>query len=677
MQTETILYIIIAGIIALSLALFQYLYKSKQKGSLYKVLAFLRFLTLFLILLLLINPKFESVSFYNEKPNLVIAVDNTQSISYLNQAENTSKIIEYLAVNDSLKERFNVEIYAFGKNLRTLDSLNFSEKQSNLSNVFKQLSEIYNTSISPTVIITDGNQTYGADYQLTSSSYKQPIYPVILGDTITYSDLKIEQLNVNRYAYLKNRFPVEVIAVYSGNEAVNTELKISQGTTVVHSERLRFDNSNTSRVVTITLPANSVGVNSFRAELTALENERNTANNIKNFAVEVIDQKTHVAIISDVLHPDLGALKKSIESNEQRSVSLLTPAEFMNNSTAFQMAILYQPNSSFRLVFEELDRLNMNRFLVVGTITDWQFLNSIQSYYQQEETGQTEEFQPELNLNFSGFIIDDLDFSEFPPLQTEFGKTQINVPVQIILNKTINGIQINEPLLAIIETNTKKEAFLNGEGIWRWRSQHFLNTKSFDAFDNVIGKLVQYLSSNQTRSRLSLNYESFYNGNDDVTLKAQYFNKNFEFDSNASLTIRITNDETKSSREFPFVLKNNNYQVDLSSLEPGDYEFTVSVTNENMSRSGKLKILDYNVEQQFLNADVTKLNALATQTNGNAYFINHTSQLVKNLVLDNRYVTVQKSTKNIVPLIDWKYLLILIAMSLTCEWFIRKYNGLI
>ncbi|RIA09785.1 hypothetical protein OE09_1631 [Flavobacteriaceae bacterium MAR_2010_72] len=677
MQTETILYIILAGIIALSLALFQYIYKSKQNGNLYKGLAFLRFMTLFLVLLLLINPKFDSVSFYNEKPNLVIAVDNSESISYLNQNENTSNILEALKTNDSLKERFNVEFYTFGKDLKALDSLSFSEKQSNLSNVFKQLSEVYNNSISPTVLITDGNQTYGNDYQLTSSNYKQPIYPIILGDTITYSDLKIEQLNVNRYAYLKNRFPVEIIAVYGGNETVSTELKITQGTAVIHSEQLRFDNVNTSRVVTITLPANTVGVNSYKAELTALDNERNTTNNIKNFAVEVIDQKTNVAIVSDLLHPDLGALKKSIESNEQRSVALVTPEEFMNNPTAFQMAILYQPNSSFNLVFEELDRLNMNRFLIVGTKTDWQFLNAAQSFYQQEETGQTEEFQPELNLNFSGFIIDDLDFDEFPPLQTEFGETQINVPVQTILFKTVNGIQINEPLLTIIETDNKREALLNGEGIWRWRAQHFLNTQSFDAFDNVIGKLVQYLSSNQTRSRLSLNYESFYNGNDDVTLKAQYFNKNFEFDNNASLIIRITNDDTKNSKEFPFVLKNNNYQVDLSSLEPGDYEFTVSVTNENISRSGKLKILDYNVEQQFLNADVAKLEALANRSNGSAYFIISTSQLVKDLVSDNRYVTVQKSTKNIVPLIDWKFLLILIAICLSCEWFIRKYNGLI
>ena len=76
MATKTIIYIIIAGIAALTLALFQYMYKSKKQNKLYKGLSILRFFTVFAILLLLINPKFESVSYEEEKPNLAILIDN-------------------------------------------------------------------------------------------------------------------------------------------------------------------------------------------------------------------------------------------------------------------------------------------------------------------------------------------------------------------------------------------------------------------------------------------------------------------------------------------------------------------------------------------------------------------------------------------------------------------------
>jgi hypothetical protein len=270
-----------------------------------------------------------------------------------------------------------------------------------------------------------------------------------------------------------------------------------------------------------------------------------------------------------------------------------------------------------------------------------------------------------------------LDVNDFPPLTSEFGEVNFSIPIETLLYKTINGTEINEPLLATFEVNNRRGAILLGEGIWRWRAQTFLHNQSFDDFDNFMGKLVQYLSSNQKKTRLNVSYESFYNGNDDVKINAQYFNKNYEFDANATINIALKNKETQDSRTFPFILKNTNYEVDLSGLTAGDYSFTVTVDNENISSSGEFKILDYNVEQQFLNANVTKLQNLATNSQGKSYFINDTNALIENLMNDARFVTIQKSSKNVVPLIDWKFLLAIIALSLSAEWFIRKYNGLI
>ncbi len=668
---------IISGILALLLALFQYAYKSKLSGNRSWLLMLLRFISLFAVFVLLINPKFNTVTYYNEKPNLVVAIDNSESIRYLNQTESTTDFITALKANEALNDNFNLEFYSFGKELNSVDSLSFDETQSNLALVFERLSEVYNNSISPTVLISDGNQTYGNDYTYLTKRYKQPVFPVILGDTTTYTDVKIQQLNVNRYAYLKNKFPIEVIATYNGNATVNTQLKITAGNAILFSKPVTFSKSQTSQIVNITLPANRVGVTSYRAEIVPLDNEKNKVNNIKNFAVEVIDQKTSVAIVSDILHPDLGALKKSIESNEQRSAEILSTVEFLNKSNDFQLVIVYQPTNNFRALFSEIDKLKLNKIIIAGTKTNWSLLNQLQSNFKQELTNQVEEFQPTLNQNYATFIVDNLNFGEFPPLKAEFGSTSFTVPYQTILYKTINGNQIDEPLLATFEINDKREALLLGEGIWRWRAQAYMNENSFNMFDNFMGKLVQYLSTNKRRARLNVNYESFYNGNDNVKITAQFFNKNYEFDDNATLNITLKNKATEAVKSFPFVLKNTNYEVDLSGLEAGDYSFTVKVNSENISKSGELKILDYNVEQQFLNANVTKLQNLASTSQGSSYFITNASEIANDLLNDSRFATVQKSTKKVVPLIDWKYLLALIALSLACEWFIRKYNGLI
>ena len=78
-----------------------------------------------------------------------------------------------------------------------------------------------------------------------------------------------------------------------------------------------------------------------------------------------------------------------------------------------------------------------------------------------------------------------------------------------------------------------------------------------------------------------------------------------------------------------------------------------------------------------MNADVTKLKQVAINSNGNAYFVSDYNALVQSLLDNNRYQSIQKSNKSVVPLIDWYYLLFIITLSLALEWFIRKYQGLI
>jgi len=677
MQTESIFYIIFAGIAALLLALFQYIYKSKLNTKLKYSLLALRTLSIFGILLLLINPKFESKSYYDEKPSLVIAVDNSESVSYLEQDANANAIYSGLKGNEALNQRFNIETFSLGKNVSEVDTFSYNEPQSNISQALKQFGEVYANQVAPIILVSDGNQTYGSDYSFISNSINQPIYPVILGDSTVYSDLNIKQLNVNRYVYLKNRFPVEIIANYKGEIEVTTELKIWSGNSVVFRKTLYFNPDKTSEIISTTLLANRVGAKTYRVELSPHDHEKNTVNNVKSFGVEVIDQKTNIAIVTERLHPDIGALKKAIESNEQRSVSILEPIEYINNVNDFQLVVVYQPTNTFINVLEEIFSERRNTMIITGNTTNWNLLNNAQSYFKQTITNQSEDFQPTLNRNYSTFIIDKLNFEDYPPLQSEFGNISFSIPNDIVLTKTVNRVDTGQSMFSTFEADGCKFALLNGEGLWRWRAQSYLDTESFNDFDNFIGKIVQYLSSNKQRNRINIDYKSFYNGNDDIIISAQYFNKNFEFDNSAALTLVIRNEENNTVREFPLLLSEGNYRVDLSGVDSGIYKFTLKHNTESVSTSGSFEVLEYNVEQQFLNADINKLMSLARSSEGNGYFSDQFDSLVNDLLNDSRYQIIQKSTKNIVPLIRWKYLLGIIALCLFSEWFIRKYNGLI
>jgi len=257
------------------------------------------------------------------------------------------------------------------------------------------------------------------------------------------------------------------------------------------------------------------------------------------------------------------------------------------------------------------------------------------------------------------------------------GEITINASYEKLLGQRVKGIALDDPLFVVLDNNTERDAVLFGEGIWKWRLQSFRNDRDFSNFDTFIGKLMRSLATSKPKTRLSVDFESVYSGGNDAVIAATYFDKAFAFDGNASLSIRIKSDDNILNRELPMLLKNGYYETDLSTLPAGNFNFTVKVKDENLTRSGSFTILDFDVEQQFLSSNYKKLGRLADATNGKLYFPNNMDGLTKVLIEDKRFTPIQKGTQNIVSLIDFKTLLGIIVLALALEWVIRKYNGLI
>jgi hypothetical protein len=232
-------------------------------------------------------------------------------------------------------------------------------------------------------------------------------------------------------------------------------------------------------------------------------------------------------------------------------------------------------------------------------------------------------------------------------------------------------------LLVYAENKAKRSAFLLGENIWKWRLQSHLSTQSFSEFDVFMDKTIQYLTSSSSKKALVVNHESFYNLGDAIEISAQYFNKNYEFDNNARLTIIVKNTETKQTKNYDLLKGNNFYKVNLDGLAAGTYNFSVRELNSKTNYSSQFEILDFDREKQFVNSDLEKLKQLATQTEGAVYFPDQVDKLIKALLEDESYKAIEKNTVTRSPLIGWVLLLILIVSLLATEWFVRKYNGLL
>lgn len=675
MTTSTILLLILSVIIATGLSFYQYLYKVKNQSKLYWFLTFLRFVSFFSIFLLLINPIISRKITEIKKTPLPIVVDNSKSISELKATKEASELYLKIAENKAITEKYDVQLFSFAEEFQSLEKLDFKGNQSHIDGVAKNVKQLYRNTNYPIVLFTDGNQTMGNDY-VFSFQENTSVFPIVLGDTTTVLDLKINQINVNKYAFLKNKFPVEVFLQYNGNETITSNFSIQSGNQTVHKQVVTFSKDKKAQSITVLLNANNVGIAKYKAVISSNIKEKNTVNNAKNFAVEVIDQRSEIALISAINYPDLGALKRSIETNQQRKVSIIKPNE-IKSLQEYNVLILYQPTTAFKSILDQNRVAQINTFVITGTATDFNFLNQVQDDLNFKMSSSKEDYLATFESNFNLFAQSNIGFENFPPLEHSFGVITAKNNVNTLLSARVRNVPVQNPILTFTENGSKREAYLLGENIWKWRLENHLNKKSFEDFDLFTDKIIQFLVSNASKKNLNVTYESFYNSGESIEIIAEYFNKNYEFDEKAQLTIQVTNSKTKATKKYDLLKATNSYKVNLDGLEAGNYSFKVTEKQSNTSFTGSFEVLDFEIEKQFVNPDKNRLKQLATNTNGKVYYPNQIENLVQSLLEDENYIPIQKETIKKSPLIDWIWLLILAIATLATEWFTRKYNGLL
>lgn len=677
MDSRTAFLIFIAAIVSIAVVLFQYFFKNKEKSKLNILLSVLRFVTLFVALLLLINPKLVKDDFYLEKSKLLVLVDNSSSIAEYVGVDRTKNYVRQLLGNTDLIERFDILPFAFGNALHGMDSMTFTEENTNIERALRQAIELNRTENTVITLLSDGNQTYGNDYQYTALGSQVEVLPIVLGDTTTYEDFVVSRVNLNKYAFLGNRFPVEATISYQGDSDRSTDIQIILNGTRVHRETIDFSKTSKSKTITTLIAANSVGVKSVLVEVGSFENEKNTVNNQKERVIEVIDEKTNIILVSSMLHPDIGALKKAVEANEQRSLKLVKPNSTTRVFDEADIVILYQPTPNFGPMVKNLATRAIPTFTITGTKTDFRFLNEINSdrfsvvdgYPEQEVFGK-------INNGFTPFDISQLNIDGYPPLLSNAGPVTLNGKADFLMNQQIKGVDMASPLVALWNENQTKHLALFGENIWQWRAQSFRDGGSFVNFDAFMGKLMVYLSQSGKRDRLELDYEKVYDGAFGARLRASYFDETFIFEANANLLLRLKS-EKGATQEIPMIVRGNYFEATLDNLPSGLYDFTVKETNSNIMKSGSFKILEFEAEKQFLSSDYERLTRLAENHDGETYLPSEIDSLLDKLNTKNNYVPVQKNRQKVVSFIDFRVLLGVMAISLALEWLIRKYNGLL
>ena len=673
MNQYLIIWILFFLVLSSLFGYFLYYYRVKKPAKINLLLAIIRSLVFFLVLILLVNPSITKKVLSSQKTKLSVLVDNSSSIKFFKKDSLITHILGSLKNDKKLNDNFKINYYSFGSSFKLIDTFSFDEYQTDISVPLERISKLQNNTIHPIILISDGNQTIGNDYQYTSIN--DPVFPIVVGDTSMNNDVRISQINVNRYSFINNKFPIETILQYEGIQPVKLRYSIENNGKVIFSKLLNFSEKNNSQILRNYIKATQEGLNLFKSKIEYLKNEKNIVNNSKIFQVDVINKQSQILIVSSFYHPDLGALKKAIESDKQRKVSIKIIGNDDIQINDYQLIVLYQPTKEFDSLLNQLNSNKSSFFMITGSKTDWSYINNKSLGINKKYINQLEKYTPVFNTSFLTFSQKNIGFENYPPLSDYFGEVLISIPHQTLLFQNINGYLSQMPLLINSNENNQKKVFLFGEGIWKWRSSSFQTYNTFKYFDRFIGNIILYASNNKIRDRLDIDIKSSYNINSEISINAFYVDENYQFDNRATLLFTLLNKNTNQKRTLPFSLSNASYQLNLSSLDPGKYEYIISVDGQNISKKGKFVVNDFFVEKQFTRANSDKLNLLAKKTKGELYFEDNYNLLVDRLVNDKKFEIQNRSIEIISNPINFRWIMILLIFLLSIEWLIRKYMG--
>ncbi len=650
------------------------------------LMAGFRFLSVTFLSFLLLGPLLKTIFREIEKPVIIIAQDNSESV--LIGEDSVFYTTTYKEKLNALIGEFNaaydVQTYSFGSSIKQDINFDFTDKETDISELMEEINTRYsNRNVGALIIATDGLYNKGMNPMYKSKQYNFPFYAIALGDTAAKKDLILAKVAHNRIAYLGNSFPMEIHVDAKQLQGKETVLTVSKENKVLFSQKIKISNDKYSTVVPIMLEAKGTGIQRYSLKLSNLEGEVSYVNNQKDVFIDILDGRQKVLILANSAHPDVAALKQSIESNENYEVSFAFGADFKKSLKEYNLVILHQlPSLNFpaTAILEELEKNNIPRLYILGNQSSLNHFNGLNAGLTiAGSPGRQNETQAVISDNFSLFTLSDQALKaikKFPPALSPFGNYKPSASSYLLMKQKIGAIVTEDPLILFNSSGGAKTGVITGEGIWRWRIVDYAENENHQAFNEIVSKIIQYLAVKVDKNHFRVNSKNNFFENQAIEFEAELYNDIFELINEPEISINIINSE---NNKFPFAFSKttNAYRLNAGVFPVGEYKYEAKVKTGDkvLTQTGEFSVSALQIESLVTEADHQFLYSLTKKQDGQMVYPAELSSLYSIIKAREDIKPVVYTQQRLNELINFKWVFFLILILLSFEWFLRKRNG--
>ncbi|MFT5512722.1 MAG: hypothetical protein ACI8SE_001120 [Bacteroidia bacterium] len=645
------------------------------------VLAFVRFLTVFLLALLVLNPLLKYIEKVLEKPVVFIQIDQSQSMTLGSDSAYvwTSLNSDVEQFTKAINSKYDVVILNKQSNKDY-----YNETSTDLSKPFLDIQRLHDSrSVAGMVLVSDGIYNVGANPNFSAQRSNFPIYTVPVGDTTVYRDVSIYSAKANAVTFLGNQFPVEVVvnAVKASGQTV--ELSIWQNGAKLDKHNVTIQGSRFTVRHTFLLDAKRIGNQAYTIRVSSIQGEINKGNNSKLVYTDVLDVKQKILVAAHAPHPDVAVLRNVISGNDQYELDIQIGFYDKLEANKYDLVITHQlPVNSYESNFiQSIKESKTPLFSILGSQTNIDLLNRLD--LGLEIKGNKRNFNQGLAKANDQFALFDpgaslVDFmGHAPPLTTPFGEYVTPPTTNVLAFQKIGSVETQMPLWSFNNQNDYRIGICAGEGLWRWKFYDYETNESFNNIDVLLRKTIQYLALKDDKRKFKVytSSKSFFE-NDRITFIGEVYNDSYEFTPEANVQVTL-NHSDGTQYTYALVPQNGAYRYAVGSLPVGSYNFSASAqyNGKKYKESGSFVVKAVQLENQNLTADHDLLRQMAKESGGQVFSKESWGELSETLLNLPNAASIVKENSRYKDLISQKWLFFLLMGMLSIEWFARRWLG--
>lgn len=631
----------------------------------------LRFIAVYILLLLLLNPVISFRRNVTVLPEIVFLTDNSYSMSLLTGEQTKEEIYsEHKAELSDIIKRENYLI----KNFTFADGIDGERTSSNLSNTLQDLSErIDFGNVHKIFLLSDG--WFRDDRLDIINRFNVPISTIHPEYETDEFDLGINRLIYNQTSYIDDE-AVIITEVFAENYTDRGEVSLYLNDRLIDKQTVDFSSESIKQLTfnhTFTLH----GLYTMKVEIKAeREGETNLGNNTYPGAIRVLDKRSGIYMLTDNLSWDSRYINRVLRSDDRMDVKLFV----VRNNRLFEgrdqieiqdvfrdhlQLLIIINNGSIRFSTGQIELIE--RF--VGNGGGLLFIGkpepSLEEIIAAGGSGIDRLFRTTMSFTSEANkyqTFSNVNPANIPPVDHYYVSPKLHPDILARFNNDEQS-----PAIIYNEYRQGRVLYMPFFNLWRWQ----MRTEG-NQYNEFMHNMVSWLSNPAGIDFFAQTERNSYFLGESVTVTLTALDETLNVHPNLSPRLYLYDEGGELVSEEYLLFEGRNYRIGLPHLESGKYNYTIKDEVTGREAKGDFIISDIDMESRNRGYNYPLLSFISRQTGGEVH---------RDDDLDS--YSIEPAVKRVdtvryeIPLYRHWLIIALFLVSFCTELYLRKRWGLL